>query len=264
MFVKSKNDVRKWIFYIKDFLLPTPSLSIWKKATSLLMPQRGRTCQINHQTSPKSCNTTLEYAKQHGYHALVKNAFYAPSTRSRKSDCEIGHRNEQKIIESFHRLIENGKDTHGRIIHIPGMRKILGYYTTGIVKKRDKPFVKDSIDFLVLVELEDGSLKCWGGEVKARTRNGTKHQEVAYQRCRFTSQPHTPILSFFDMANVHCNIQNVGERSQLLHHAYTYDFEKMIFLIGDVNARLIHADIGEIPNTQNTNTQNALTHFVIC
>ena len=189
--------MRKWIFYNKDFLLPAAFSFDLKKSDVLNHATAWKNLsKINHRTSPKSCNTTFEKAKQHDYHALLKNAFHAPL-----------------IIESFQRLLEKGKDPHGRIVHIPGIRKVLGYYTTGIVEKKDKPFVKDSIDFLVLVELEDGSLNCWGGEVKTRTRNATKNQEVAYQRSRFTSQPYTPILSFFDMANAHCNIQNVGERS---------------------------------------------------
>ena len=45
----------------------------------------------------------------------------------------------------------------------------------------------------------------------------------------------------------------------MLHHAYTYDFEKMIFLIGDVNSNLIHADIMCFAEEDKSEYGNVLT-----
>ena len=259
LFYTKKNHLRKWVFYKKDFLLATASkfkLPRSKCASNTSIWTELSKCQERVMSPPSQ---QFEQIKEAGIKYLLQMAFHSPLTGSKKSDCEMGHRNEPKIIKTFIDLLEKGTDQHGRAIQIPGLKDIIGIYTTGLVEKKTQPYVKDSIDFIAVVLTQDDEVECWGGEVKTRTRNSTKQKEINYQSSRFNNQAIPPLISSFHFENIHNNVQNIGERSQLLHHAYTYNFQKIIFLIGDVHCNIIHGDVMFVSDLDKDEYGNMLT-----
>ena len=176
--------------------------------------------KVSNRTPTNDVGTSLDAAKRKGYFDLLKQSFHSPFTGSKKNDCKIGHRNEKKIIEAFNELITEGKDGHGRVINLPGATRILGFYTTDIVGKKNKPYVKDSIDFIAIIETNIGDiLVCWGGEVKTQTRHASKQEEIQYQRQRFNNRPIPPILSFliFLISTAMCEMLERGRNCYIMH-----------------------------------------------
>ena len=259
LFYSEKNKVRKWILYKKESLLATVSkygvdrssvknnISAWIELSKFDFKE------------PAANSIAFEVVKAKGIKTLLEKAFQTPLTGSKKINCEIGHRNESKTIKSFIDLIEKGTDCYGRVIQVPLLKEILGIYTTGLVEKKNQPYVKDSIDFIVVIMTTTNEVECWGGEVKTRTRSTTKQKEMEFQSSRFPNHPIPPVISTFQFEHIHNNVQNVSERSQLLHHVYTYNFDKIVFLIGDVNGNLIHGDLVSFSSADRVEYGNILT-----
>ena len=246
LFLTRENDFRKWMFYSREYLLGTATVYGIKR--SLLNTHVSTWAELYKNDKKDTSNSSgdgLDTARRKGIKAMLERAFHSPFTGSRKADCELGHKNEPKIITNFVTQVNTGRDAEDKELLIPDVDKILAVYTTGLVEKQDKPFAKDSIDFLAIVLTTDGEVECWGGEVKTRTRQNTKVKEFNYQSSRFPTHPSPPMVTGFKFSEVSNNIQNVDERTQLLHHAYVYDSRKLFFLIGDSNAQIIHADVVE-------------------
>ena len=197
--------------------------------------------------------------RRKGIQSILDKSFHSPFTGSKKSDCEMGHKNEPTIIKNFVAQVNAGRDVNGNHIQISDLNEILAVYTTGLVEKKDKPYVKDSIDFIAIVLTDDGIIECWGGEVKTRTRPSTKEKELNYQNSRFNNVPTPPVFSFFDFEFAHKHLMNVGERCQLLHHAFAYDFEKIFFIIGDRHCNIIHSDLVTFSSTDRDGYGNMVT-----
>ena len=84
-------------------------------------------------------------------------------------------------------------------------------------------------------DLEQGDL--WGVEVKARVNPGTAGDEED-----FTSSSREKNVRICS-EQVHCMLRNVGERFQVLHHAYVYDLSTVLFVVGDSQAEIIQSTI---------------------
>ena len=100
---------------------------------------------------PAANSIAFEVVKVKGIQTLLEKSFQTPLTGSRKIDCEIGHRNESKIIKSFIDLIEKGTDCYGRVIQVPLLKEILGIYTTGLVEKKINPTSRIVLTSLLLL-----------------------------------------------------------------------------------------------------------------
>ena len=243
-FYSKRNDYRKWVFYKKESLIATGTIFGLKR--TLMSSHLGVWSQLPlFDCRPRAPNNSsdLPTMRRRGIKSILDKSFHSPFTGSRKSDCEMGHKNEPAIIKNFVTQVNAGKDVNGNHIQISDLNEILAVYTTGLVEKKDKPYVKDSIDFIAIVLTDDGNIESWGGEVKTRTRPITKEKEMIYQNSRFNNVPTPPVFSIIDFEVAHKNLKNVGERCQLLHHAFAYDFERIFFIIGDCHCNIIHADL---------------------
>ena len=260
LFYSKTNCYRKWIFYKKESLIATGTVFGIKR--SLLNSNLGVWSQLAVSDSrPRTQNhsSDLPTMRSKGIRSILDKAFHSPFTGSRKSDCEMGHKNEPAIIKNFVHQVNAGKDANGNQILFSDLNEILAVYTTGLVEKKDKPFVKDSIDFIAIVLTDDGNIECWGGEVKTRTKASTKEKEINYQISRFRNSPIPPIFSEIDFKLVHKHVKNVGERCQLMHHAFAYDFDKIFFVLGDCHCNVIHADLVKFSSSDRSEYGNMVT-----
>ena len=205
-FYSKRNDYRKWVFNKKEYLIATGTVFGVKR--SLMSSHLDLWSQLPlFDCRPRNPNnySDLPTMRRKGIQSILDKSFHSPFTGSKKSDCEMGHKNEPTIIKNFVAQVNAGRDVNGNHIQISDLNEILAVYTTGLVEKKDKPYVKDSIDFIAIVLTDDGIIECWGGEVKTRTRPSTKEKELNYQNSRFNNVPTPPIFHFL-ISNLPTNI----------------------------------------------------------
>ena len=112
-------------------------------------------------------------------------------------------------------------------------------YTAGLAAKKDVPYAKDSVDFVLLVRdpIDSPFLKPWGFEAKGRVTANTAAEEE--RNLRFLSSPHVRI----DDDEVFDEVANLAERFQVLQHAFVYDFSTVVLAISDAQSDLICSKI---------------------
>ena len=116
--------------------------------------------------------------------------------------------------------------------------RIVSLHKVGLVGKKTCPWAKDSIDFIACVLDEDKTLQLWGVEVKSRQTVATitREKEIMrkLRRKKYEQIEAKEVSTFFHKPD---------ERFQLLHHAYVYNFEKVILIVGDNSGKVINATI---------------------
>mmetsp|Transcript_12022 Transcript_12022/g.14908 ORF Transcript_12022/g.14908 Transcript_12022/m.14908 type:complete len:391 (-) Transcript_12022:1073-2245(-) len=174
-----------------------------------------------------SCNSRDEAAK-----AILQKSFLPHQKGQAREYCSLGHMLELPIL---HNCIQVVTGEESPVIGL----EVKGAYTTGLAAKKGSPHAKDSIDFVITVtELDDpDEVKAWGFEAKGRVTARTAAAEE--RNLRYLSHPHVRIHEF----DVHEEVANEGERFQVLHHAFVYDFDVVVLAIGDDQSSLIRSTI---------------------
>ena len=243
LWLSQKNKCRKWMFYQTSYLDATAS-SFGIKKTERNTYEKMCTSLASYENTERPAPQSYELSRNAGIEAILQHSFHTPFTGSRRADCELGHRNEPKLIKKLITYTNRGQGENGSLFALPGVNKILGIYTTGLVSRKDANYARDSIDFIMIVGTDTGIAELWGGEVKTRTRQNSKDKEVRFQRNRFrNTYTSTPLCTEMHCSDLHSQIANINERTQLLHHASIYNLDKVIFVIGDWNCNFIHIDI---------------------
>ena len=232
-FLHVRNIERKWMFYDKTALRATMSLYGLSGYGNWSKKEIVKKLAANEGAVGSAVNATadLNLAKKKAITAVLKNSFQQRFTGAKKSACVTGHKCEPLLIKKFVEAVNT------KTIEIQQVDRIVAVYTTGLVAKRDEVEIKDSIDFILIVKLRNGQYQCWGGEAKTRTNGDTKNKEIHFQQER---RPNGRIYSSGSDDMMHKDIQKVGERFQLMHHAYVYGFQDVLHLVGDWNANVIH------------------------
>ncbi len=147
-----------------------------------------------------------------------------------RDHCNHGHRLEQPILKKWIKAAHNDPEEVDDSCRFPTVDlKVRGAYTAGLAAKRGSVYVKDSIDFLVLVEeFDDPFLQPWGFECKGRTTSDTAADEEAFFSSLLGSK-HIRISS----DTVFEDIRLESERFQILHHANVYDLKTVVLAISD-------------------------------
>ena len=175
-------------------------------------------------------NPTTQPVLDEVIQAVMKKSFMKHLKGEAREHCQLGHKLELPIGRDFMRLV-NEKNKLGRV-------RIISLHKVGIVSKKNCPWSKDSIDFIACILDEDETLQLWGVEIKSRQTTSTITEEKEYMR-RLRRNKFDKINST-DAAKF---IRKRDERFQLLHHAYVYDFAKVVHVVGDNSGKVINATI---------------------
>lgn len=168
--------------------------------------------------------------------AILKKGFMKRLSGNQKEYCEMGHKLELPIATRWMRDFN--------VKHQFRDHRVVSIHKAGLVSKRESPWVKDSIDFVAVVKnLTDGTTDLWGVEVKSRQKQSTIAPEKQLQ-LRLKRNKYELIGS--DQVSKY--ILNPGDRYQVLHHAYTYGFKKVILLIGDESGKVLNGTIIQYNN----------------
>ena len=142
-----------------------------------------------------------------------------------------GHKCEPLLIAN---LVTGIKE---KSINVPGMKDVVSVYTTGLVSMASNEAIKDSIDFIIIVQMESGEYECWGGEAKARTEGSTANCEETFH-CH--NRNVNGKFSESEDKDMYKNVAKADECFQLLHHAHVYKFTNVLHVVGDKIANIIH------------------------
>ena len=174
---------------------------------------------------------------------ILKKSFLPPQKGTKREYCSLGHRLEKPILKSCIKMFSSPESS------VPGI-EICGAYTAGLAARKGANYAKDSIDFIVVVDdplchpsVDDedddnySPLKAWGFECKGRVTART----AAAEEEEFPSyiNPHQRI----NASDVHVHVKDVGERFQVIQHAFVYDLDAVVLAISDNQADLIRSSV---------------------
>jgi len=129
---------------------------------------------------------------------------------------------------------------------------VRGTYTAGLAAKQGIEYAKGSIDFVLTVE-EQGVLKTWGFEAKGRVTATTAANEE-----RNLIQILNPQERICD-SDVFSSVGEVGERFQILQHAFVYDFSTVVLAISESTSELIRSLTDDFSNDLKNHFANVLS-----
>ena len=134
----------------------------------------------------------------------------------KQEHCSLGHFLELLISLSFAKDVNFCK-------HFEDFT-VLGGYSAGLVARSNLPCAKDSIDLIAAVcKNEEKYVSLWGVEVKSPVAMSSvgKESEFIYETgCK-------------RYLCVHKIIQSLDKRCQIMHCAFVYAFDAMIFIVRD-------------------------------
>ncbi len=162
-----------------------------------------------------------------------------------REHCTLGHKLEKPILKNWMKLL-HGNEYGPTASDL----EVKSAYTAGLAAKKNMPYVKDSIDFLVVVGERDSplpdvdELEVWGFEAKGRVTSRTAIEEQDYSSIFFNNH-----LRVKD-TDLHQVVRKESERFQVLHHAFVYDLSTVVLAISDAHSKIIRSTI--IDFTQET------------
>ena len=247
-FLKDPNVRRKYLFYPKQTLAATCSRYRMKGLTESKSERTLINGIVKYENDKQLPNhlppvETKEEVQERSISHFLKNSFQKRFTGAKRDNCAIGHRNEPLLSERFIMDVDEGK-----LLDVCNVKQVVGAYTVGLVAKNGKEYVKDSIDLVLLVEVvhENSEVvsEVWGCEINSRVLMNECVKEIELQRKIHGDNA----LNDCVYTHTHCNflsdqIRKLSERCQILHHAHVFDLEKIVFLVGDKNANILHGNI---------------------
>lgn len=256
-FLCSSNAARKFMMHPKNNLLVTCSkygLEAEEKNMQNTLINRlvkyERDSNTPNTLPPDTSRITLLNKTKVN---ILKQSFQLPFKGAKRAACVIGHRNEPIICENFVDAVGCGA-----LSSLTNVKRVLAAFGTGLVAREDKPYIKDSIDGLLVVELDDdeNTQEVWGVEIKSRVATGEINKETDYQGkvygewCKHNGEwkydwtyTESKTYSCFTQDVMHKAIRKMAERCQILHHASIYELDKMVFLVGDRDGYILHGNI---------------------
>ena len=168
--------------------------------------------------------------------SILAKSFQPHQKGKLREHCTIGHKLELPILSKFCKELDDPPRGHPHYYS-----KVRSAFTAGLVEKVNEPWAKDSIDFLILVQDisiddDDDNEEMWGVEIK--TRVTTKSAATEDEHLLATDREKHEVIDFKDTYRY---IKDISERYQILHHAYVYNLEKVIIIIGGKSSELIQS-----------------------
>ena len=247
-FLRDNNDRRKYYFHGRDKLASTCTKYGAKKVSTANTEKTIITRLLDYEKNVETSNElppdeSDDEVKCREIRQLLERSFQTRFTGAKRAACDVGHKMEPKLAQNFIKDVNGGK-----LDSACNLKRVLGAYTTGLAGKRSCPHVKDSIDLILVVEvgMDDGSTarEVWGCEMKTRVARNTMVEEIAFQRKKHG--PDATEDSVYTTCHhnfLHDQVHKLSERCQLLHHAYVYNLDKIVYLVRDNMGEILHGNI---------------------
>ena len=247
-FYESPVEEREFHFLKKDVLVQlarnrrirsAATSSIAALITALAAPAVATTPTAADQTAdPTTDGDDEPSTREKVIQSILEKSFQPQQKGKLREYCNTGHRLELPILANFCRELDDPLQDHPH-----HNIRVKSAFTAGLVEKKAAPWVKDSIDFIIAVQdvlLGDGDEdeELWGVEIKSRVTASSAASEE-----NFILDTDRAKHMKINYADVHRYLPKVSERYQILHHAYTYDFEKVIIIVGDESGKLIQSTL---------------------
>lgn len=250
-FCKNNNIYRSMMCYKKDIIISTCSyMGLKYKKTDSKKTLLKQLSNAEDGSSSASTDNSMEFKrmKKKCIKSIIDGTFQTPLKGEKKESCDLGHKNETKVVNKFVNLItqRRGRSRNRKVHQSVNIQSISAVYSVGLVCRKNELSVKDSIDGIAVIIAESESNnstithELWGIEVKTRVSNDEANKEREFQK---NVRKVSHLCSTIQSNEMEKHIRKKDERSQLLHHASVYGFQNIIFLVGDANAEIIQCDI---------------------
>lgn len=180
----------------------------------------------------------------------ISRANLPTQQKDEKSQATLGHQNEIPYGDSYRKDSQNGK--------VPGIR-IVDIRNPGMASKEEAHYVRGTADFIAFTKSEtdeDDSFDCIESHlVECKCRSSGKYQGSLQQAVDIRRKIGRKIgntlvnqttdamymhVSSSDRKMLHELIPDKSERTQLLHHAFTYGRNTTTLLVGDAQGRILY------------------------
>ena len=239
-----EKDVLKWLKYpnLKREYFFYSSDALKEIITTKKIKMKGTKTidKMIDALSDPSTETELDLEpKEAAIQAILKRSFLPHQKGKEREACRMGHVLELPVLRKW--LTETIKPRY----IVQGLQ-VTGAYTAGLVAKKDSPWAKDSIDFVLAAKSNANPLlQLWGVEIKSRVSPRTISNEVEFvDNTRESKNLKVPA------EEAHLYIESPGELFQVLHHAYVYDFENVVFIVGDIHSEILQSTIVDFSNDE--------------
>ena len=168
---------------------------------------------------------------------VVQWAFLRPEKIKDADARSIGISNKDCLLKCFWNDHQD-PHSHSKILEIG---KVYSIYNVGMVAKKDFPYIKSSIDALVVSQKDEDNTKVIPIEIKTRVRDSRiqEAKEVTMVQSGANFVVGDVVYGSCCCAEIHQWIPNSEEQAKIIHHAFTLGLKEAIFLFG-YNMRLIY------------------------
>ena len=240
-FINAKPEEREFHFYKKEKLLHLARekgiKGVSASSINSLITALGGFHGFQGEREVTETNQHPLSANQKVIQTILKHSFMPHQKGKLREYCSRGHQLELPILIKW--IAETKK------ISFPSHICIKQAFTAGLVEKKNCPWAKDSVDFLMLVEddlFQDDEVEVWGVEIKSRVTVNTATEEEDHMM-NLDRPKHVEI----NYDQVHDYLPRDCERYQILHHAYVYDLHKVVLIVGDDHSEIIQSTIVKFP-----------------
>ena len=158
--------------------------------------------------------------------SILQKSFLPHQKGKLREHCTLGHQLEVPIVKKFIKEFNDDPSKDHRV---------MGAYTAGLAAMKNRPYAKDSIDFILTLRDESNDeIKAWGFECKGRVTSKTAANEEENTR-----EIHIRIND----DEVHKEVKAISERFQVLQHATVYKLDTVVLAIADNQGDLIRSII---------------------
>ena len=188
---------------------------------------------------------------------ILQWSFLPHQKGDEREHCSLGHRLEKPILKNWMKLLAD--DEFDGAVGLEAKSA----YTAGLAAKKEMPYIKDSIDFLVVVGHRDSlipdedEMEVWGFEAKGRVTSATAIQEEENFSSLFFDK-HLCIKDF-EMVQV---VRKESERFQILHHTLVYDLSAVVIAISDAHSQIIRSAIIQFSQETKEHYKNVLKEMM--
>jgi len=230
--LQKNNDNRMYLAFNSEGLkhllrergLNLPGRFSYDRAISLLLEEAS-------SSTTTTARVNLNHVEHAAMRCVLERSFLKHQKGEEREYCKQGHKLEAPIMKQWITEAMDGSfdiDTRDATF--------LGAYTAGLAARKNAIHARDSIDFILSVEMEDGSVVPWGVEIKSRLTLPTTNKEInlAYEIGKHNRINMNEALRY---------IPNQNERWQVAQHAYVYDLDIVLLVIGDAQGQIIRSVI---------------------
>ena len=251
--LQEKNSKRNYLFYkanglrdlvsARSFVLPTGQKTIPHMIDALAGVSGATITSDQGGAEGEGGADNLSSPEESAILAILEKSFLPHQKGKLREYCSLGQKMELPNLKHWLQAVRNGAaadEEDAEHSHAFSGISVEGAYSAGLAARKGATYAKDSVDFVLMVHDEASAgdrLVAWGFEAKGRLTAATAAQE---QRNR---QSHLDRHVRINNGEVHAQVKAIGERFQVLQHAFVYDFPVVVLSMSDLQAQPIRSII---------------------